>query len=84
MCKAKKTLPTPPPIVDAGRIQSGGTSAGVTVSTGGYAEYKPPQQEDATYQELCDDLSERPENNTSEQIYVNESVMHKGKINQKW
>ena len=84
MYKAKNTLRTPPSIADAGRIQSGGTSGRINVSTGGYAEYKPPQQEDSTYQELRDDLSERPENNTSEQIYANESVMHKGKINKKW
>ena len=69
----------------------------VTISTDGYAEYKAPQEEDttyqdlresspqqgnATYQDIGDQPSESPGGNPSGCAYANESVINRGKINQ--
>ena len=80
MCKAKETLRTPPSEANDDTKQSCGASAKITVSTGGYVEYKrSSQHEDSTYEDI-DDPYETPEGNATEQIYANEFVINKGKL----
>ena len=80
MCKAKETQRTPPLEADAETKQSCGANSNITLSTGGYVEYKrSSHDEDSTYEDI-DNPYETSEGNATEQIYANEFVINKGKL----